>query len=221
MPGPNQIDLKLPGVCTVATAGLPCTKGIQSECRNLRGVLDAMADGVYIANQQGDIEYANPAIQADFGSVNGRKCHAYLSDRSETCPWCHRGEVLAGKMIQSEWHSPKTGKAYDVFDTPFPNPDGSVSKLAIFHDITARKQAEIAARESEDRYRLIANNVTDLIWTLTFPHPSTRRHRLPTATTTVLPICSRKAASRTSVPRLKGFSAIRRRKRCTCGPRTS
>lgn len=52
-----------------------------------------------------------------------------------------------------EWHSPKTGKTYDLFDTPIVNADGTVSKFEIFHDITGYKKTLEALRESEERYR--------------------------------------------------------------------
>ncbi len=46
-------------------------------------------------------------------------------------------------------------------------PDGSVDYLlALVQDITERKRAEIAFRESEERYRRIARCVPDLVWTM-------------------------------------------------------
>ncbi|RKY12299.1 MAG: hypothetical protein DRP65_01715 [Planctomycetota bacterium] len=103
-------------------------------------ILDSMADGVYIVNQQNDIEYVNPVLVKDFGTYEGRKCYEYFHDRTEVCPWCKRPDVFAGKTVQWEWYSAKSQKTYDIIDTPLRNADGSISKLKILRDITERKQ---------------------------------------------------------------------------------
>ncbi|MBK9574061.1 MAG: diguanylate cyclase [Rhodoferax sp.] len=104
----------------------------------LLGILDALPDGVYITNAEHEIEYLNPVLEREFGPVNGRKCYAYFHGGSAQCAWCKNPEVFAGQSVRWEWTSPK-GRSYDLFDMPFHNSDGTVSKLEIFHDITASK----------------------------------------------------------------------------------
>jgi PAS domain S-box-containing protein/putative nucleotidyltransferase with HDIG domain len=46
-------------------------------------------------------------------------------------------------------------------------PDGQpVEIIGVLHDITERKRAEEAMRDSEARYRLLAENLSDVIWTM-------------------------------------------------------
>ncbi|MCP4577721.1 MAG: PAS domain S-box protein, partial [Deltaproteobacteria bacterium] len=51
--------------------------------------------------------------------------------------------------------------------SPFFSPDGRLlGYRGIAIDITGRKQSEEALRESEKKYRLLAENVSDVIWTI-------------------------------------------------------
>jgi diguanylate cyclase (GGDEF)-like protein/PAS domain S-box-containing protein len=115
---------------------------ILQERDKLLNILDSMEDGVYIVNQGYDIEYINPVLKKEFGPTAGRKCYDYFHDRQEVCPWCKNKDVMEGKTVHWEWHSPKNQKTYDLMDTPLKNPDGSISKLEIFRDITDRKEME-------------------------------------------------------------------------------
>jgi len=119
-----------------------------SEKDKLQTIFEAMHDGAYIVNQDYDIEYANPVLVAEFGPYEGRKCYSYFHELEDFCPWCRNPEVFAGKTVQWEFTLSKSGKTYDLVDTPIRNADGSISKLEILRDITERKKAE------EERQRL-------------------------------------------------------------------
>ncbi len=114
----------------------------QVERAHMMSILDTIPDGVYIVSQQYNIEYINHVIEQEFGPVDGRKCYEYFHDLMEACPWCKNAEVFAGKSVQWEWYSSKNDQHYDLFDSPFKNADGSISKFEIFHNITELKRAE-------------------------------------------------------------------------------
>jgi PAS domain S-box-containing protein len=116
----------------------------------IASILNSMVDGIYIVNQQYEIEFVNSVLEAQFGAVGGRKCYQYLHDREEACPWCKNETVFSeGRAVSWEWHSDKTGRTYDLMDTPLKNADGSTSKLEVFRDITSRKQIEQVLEERE------------------------------------------------------------------------
>jgi signal transduction histidine kinase/ActR/RegA family two-component response regulator len=122
---------------------------LQVERDRFKTILETNPCGIYIVDQQHNIEYINPVIKKEFGPVDDRKCYEYFHDRTELCPWCKNDEVFAGKSVWWEWYSKKNNRYYDLFDTPIKNSDGSISKFEIFYDITERKQLEDNLQQSQ------------------------------------------------------------------------
>lgn len=131
---------------------------LQREKDNLVKVLEAMEDGVHIVDRDYNVLYANSSLQKDFGPCEGLKCYEYFHDLDHPCQNCHIHQVFSRKPLRIEWQSPKSGKTYELFDSALQNADGTVSKLQIFKDITERKRAEQSLIESEERYRVLAQN---------------------------------------------------------------
>lgn len=124
------------------TARKLAEEALRTERNNLINILEAMKDGVYIVDQQHNIEYVNPALREEFGPTGGAKCYLYFSGREESCPDCTIEQILAGRTVRWERDAPKIKKTYDCVDTPVRNLDGSISKLGILRDITDRKRLD-------------------------------------------------------------------------------
>jgi PAS domain S-box-containing protein len=133
---------------------------LQADRNKLATILDSIEDGVYIVNQQYDIQYVNTVLQSQFGPIEGRKCYQYFHDLKEPCPWCQNQSVFAGKTVRWEWYSFKNQRTYDLIDTPLRNADGSISKLEIFRDITERKQAEERENQLQQELNLASRLAT-------------------------------------------------------------
>jgi PAS domain S-box-containing protein len=117
-------------------------QSLRLERVKLTGILDAMPYGIYIIDSQRNVQYANPALEREFGLANGCKCHQHIHGLAEPCPWCKNDAALTGQPFQWEQCCARTGKTYELFDTMLANADGTVSRLKIMHDITERKRTE-------------------------------------------------------------------------------
>lgn len=114
----------------------------ERERTKLKQILHTIPDGVYIVDQDCQLEYINPAVEQEFGPINGQKCHQYFHDSAEVCEWCKLPQTSQGDVVRKDWVSQKTGKYYEMYDMPLYNADGSISKLDIYHDVTENRKLE-------------------------------------------------------------------------------
>jgi two-component system NtrC family sensor kinase len=132
---------------------------MEKEKHMLTAILNTIEDGIYIIDQSYTIEYMNRKMIALFGPGVGKKCYEVLNSRSEICPWCRADEVFSKKSLSWELYVPKVDRTFALTEMPIENPDGTVSKMSVYRDITQRKQREAKLRASEEHYRKLFEHV--------------------------------------------------------------
>ncbi len=130
------------------------------ETINFTDILNAMEDGVYITRQDFTVEFMNRAMIAHFGPGVGKKCYEVVNASEVMCPWCRAREIFEnGESVHSEIYIPKKDRTYRIIEVPIHNRGGSVSKLNIYRDITARRDQELKLRATEQSYRRLFEHV--------------------------------------------------------------
>ncbi len=131
-----------------------------TQAHGLTGVLDAMADGIYIVNDNYVVEFMNKAMIRVFGSGVGKKCHEVINQTAAPCPWCRAREVFDNRQnVHEEVYVPLVDKTYDLLEIPLHNTDGSISKLSLYRDITHRKDQEYRLKTSRESFRSLFEHV--------------------------------------------------------------
>jgi PAS domain S-box-containing protein len=155
-----------------------------------RTVVENSKEGIAIL-QDDKIVYVNPRIERlsyfSKADIFSRDFLSFIHPDDRATASRRYSEVKNGKRF-SEFHD------YKVFDkkgnTRWVTVNSTDIKyrekpalLVFLTEITERKQAEVALRKSEQRYRLLAENVEDVIWTmdmdmnLTYVSPSVEHMR--------------------------------------------
>jgi len=130
------------------------------QANELTSVLDAMADGIYIINDQYVVEFMNKAMIRVFGDGVGKKCHEVVNHTPAPCPWCKGPVVFDDRQnVHEEVYVPMVDKTYDLMEIPIENNDGSVSKLSIYRDITHSKDQEKRLKTSRENFRRLFEHV--------------------------------------------------------------
>ncbi len=128
-------------------------------------LFDGIDEVVYVADPEThEILYLNQAGRDRFGNVAGQKCYRTLQNLDQPCPFCTNDLIFGeneGNTHTWEFQNKANDRWYRCIDKAIRWPDGRIVRYEMAIDITEHKQAEEALKESEFRYRAIANLTSD------------------------------------------------------------
>ncbi|MGA2400267.1 MAG: PAS domain S-box protein [Syntrophobacteraceae bacterium] len=147
------------------------TFGEVTDCRTgcdlheqFRAVVDAFDGYIYICSQDNRIEFMNRKLIEHMGyDATGRPSGEIPYEEDSVCPRSVTEAVFRGETVKREVLSLKDNRWYYVANTPIYRADGRICKQAMLLDITDRKLAEEARRDSEEKYGTLVEGSADAI----------------------------------------------------------
>ncbi len=120
----------------------------------------------YVTLQAPDysVRYANRHFRKIFGEPDGMPCYQVIYGSTTPCGHCPSFRVFDTKNIITWERTLPDGKVYQVYNYPFLDIDGYPLVLEFGVDITDRKQMEEALRVSENKYRMLFENLPQRIF---------------------------------------------------------
>ena len=174
------------------TERVKAEQALRDSEERFRALIEKASDAIIIIGADASIQYYSPSI----ARATGYEAHDW-KERSMADWRLHPDDLaLVTDLLLDVLKEP--GKAIENLKVRYMHEDGTWHTLeamvrnmlhdpkingivANFRDITERVKAEQAVRESEERYRLLAENVSDVIWVIdmnmkpTYISPSAQR----------------------------------------------
>jgi PAS domain S-box-containing protein len=131
--------------------------------------VETSGEAIFLTDLQGVITYINPAFTRLYGftvaEVVGRTTPRLLKS-GKIAPDHYAAfwtKILGGQVVSGEWvNKTRDGRLIDVVGSASPVMDSAgqiIGFLAIQRDITERRQVEQSIRESEERFRMLFQDV--------------------------------------------------------------
>ncbi|MFC4769428.1 PAS domain S-box protein [Effusibacillus consociatus] len=159
------------GIMTDITKQKQAEEELRATKETLESFVNNTSDGIIILDLQYNVLQVNNAWQNMLGwtaeEVIGRKLPSVPEEYIPVVEKLHQEVLAGGRITGFECRAlHKDGQPINISVTisPIRDANGDVIAFAgIVRDITEKKRVEEALRESEAKYRLIAENMTDMI----------------------------------------------------------
>jgi PAS domain S-box-containing protein len=136
-------------------------KALREREAHYRAIVEAFDGLIYICSRDYRVEFMNRRLMERTGrDATGELCYKALHGLDAVCPWCVNDRVFKGEIVRWELLSPKDHRWYYIVNTLIYHEDGTLSKQALFLDITDRKRMEEAVKESSEKMKLFAYSVS-------------------------------------------------------------
>jgi PAS domain S-box-containing protein len=148
-------------------------EALQAEKNKLQALVGAIEDGISIQDRDYNVIYQNGSMIKAYGYHLGKKCYQAYEVKKKVCDGCPVKKAFKdGKPHTSERRVVlPSGETLFMENTANPIRDARgdvVSCLEIVRNITERKQAEEALRQSREELRKMFESVTDGIMVTDF-----------------------------------------------------
>jgi len=156
---------------------------MQESEERLRNILENVPIGMFQSTPAGKFIYTNPSLATMLGYASPEELiqtvnQTSIADTVYEDPAKRPLFVEQVERLHGDWktfdnrYRRKDGRIIDGVLFFCERPDlrtGQRFLYGFIQDITDRKQAEDALRESEEKYRLLAENISDVIWVSAIP----------------------------------------------------
>jgi PAS domain S-box-containing protein len=151
---------------------LKAQQALQESENRYRNLIENQGEGVGLVDLEERFVFANPAADQIFGVPQGKLVGRCLADFLEPAQFALMQQFTTDRGIDErltyevEFIRPSGERRYLlVTSTTQYGSDGQpVGSFGVFRDITERKQIEHALAESEERYRSIYQQISDVIY---------------------------------------------------------
>ena len=138
-----------------------------------RTLVENSQAGIFLVDQQYRFIYANEELShilgygldeiegMDFRSVLDEESREFVADRYVRR---QKGEEVPKRIEVGIVRKDGETRCLEMVATAINNPDGTVQTMGQVLDITDRKEAEKSLRDSEERFRELAENIREVFW---------------------------------------------------------